>query len=65
MNVKSLFYFYKIILIVFFIEDMCFSTRLIHICVRYFKWIAVNKTISLLLLGMYLPNMAAHFGNSE
>ena len=31
MNITSLFYVYKIILVVTFVDDICFSIRLIHV----------------------------------
>ena len=51
MNVTSLFFVYKFILVTF-INDICFNIRLIQICVFYFKWIAINN-ISF-ILNIYL-----------
>ena len=45
MNVASLFYVYKIILVVTFTDDICFSIRLTHIWACYFKHNTVNDII--------------------
>lgn len=41
MNVESIFYVYTIILVVTFINDICFSICLTS--THYLKWIAVNN----------------------
>lgn len=44
-TVSSLFYVYKIILVVTFIDDFCFGVRLILISARCFKSIAINNIV--------------------